>query len=67
MFEEEVIKKIKQIVDLKEVSLEIPPDPKLGDYAFPCFILSKTFKKNPAEIAKYLSTRIRPDDFIKEV
>lgn len=32
--------------------LEIPKDPKLGDYAFPCFTLAKQFRKNPADIAK---------------
>lgn len=67
MFEEEISRVIKQIVDIEEVSLEIPPDPKLGDFAFPCFVLSKTMKKNPVEIAQYLSTKIRPNDFIKEV
>ena len=67
MFEEELIKAIKQVVDIEEVNLEIPPDSKLGDFAFPCFVLSKTLKKNPVEIAQYLSTRIKPNDFIKEV
>lgn len=38
--------------------LEVPPDPNLGDYAFPCFILAKEFKKSPAEIAKELSEKI---------
>ncbi|MAG40126.1 arginine--tRNA ligase [Candidatus Pacearchaeota archaeon] len=35
--------------------IEIPPEMKLGDFAFPCFTLSKKFKKNPAEIAKDLA------------
>ena len=31
--------------------LEIPPDAKLGDYAFPCFKLSKALRKSPVAIA----------------
>ncbi len=34
-----------------ESLIEVPPDPKLGDYAFPCFILSKQLKKSPQNIA----------------
>lgn len=67
MFEEEVIKAIRQVIDVKELNLEVPPDPKFGDFAFPCFVLSKVLKKNPVEIAQDLSTRIKPNEFIKEV
>ena len=44
-------KKLK--LSKEEVSnlLEVPPNSKLGDYAFPCFILSKKLRKNPKEIA----------------
>ncbi len=31
--------------------METPPDPKLGDFAFPCFKLSKVLKKGPPQIA----------------
>lgn len=34
--------------------LEIPPDPKLGDFAFPCFKLAKTLKKAPQQIAQQI-------------
>jgi len=34
-----------------EKIIEIPPNYEMGDYAFPCFTLSKTLKKNPVEIA----------------
>lgn len=45
----------------KDVSalLEIPPEPALGDYSFPCFSLAKTFKKNPVQIAQELSKKIK--------
>ena len=44
----------KQVYSL----LEIPPDPKLGDLAFPCFILSKRLKKSPGEVAKNLREKL---------
>ena len=36
-------------------AIEIPPQRELGDYAFPCFILSKTLRKAPPVIARELS------------
>ncbi len=47
--------------------IEIPPDMEMGDYAFPCFILAKTFKKNPALIAKELSQSIELDNKFDKV
>ncbi len=37
---------------------ETPPDEKLGDLAFPCFILAKTLHKAPALIAKELADKL---------
>ncbi len=34
--------------------LELPPDPAMGDYAFPCFRLSKPLRKAPPMIAEAL-------------
>ena len=36
-------------------AIEIPPQRELGDYAFPCFLLSKTLHKAPPVIAQNLS------------
>lgn len=36
-------------------AIEIPPQRELGDYAFPCFILSKTLRKAPPVIAQELA------------
>lgn len=44
--------------------IEIPPDFKMGDYAFPCYILSKTLKKAPNIIATELSRTLQT--FINE-
>ncbi len=38
--------------------LEIPPDPTMGDYAFPCFSLAKEMKKTPVAIAEELAKKI---------
>ena len=49
---------IKQHVDLDvetiEKLIEIPPKPEMGDYAFPCFQLSKVMRKAPNMIAEEL-------------
>src|SRR3989344_9603353 len=41
-----------------EKIIEIPPNSEMGDYAFPCYILSKELRKNPAEIAMELAREI---------
>lgn len=38
--------------------LEIPPDKKLGDFALPCFRLSKTMRKAPQMIASALAQKL---------
>ncbi len=38
--------------------LETPPDKKLGDYALPCFRLSKTLRKAPQMIAAALAEQV---------
>ncbi len=47
--------------------LEIPPDPKMGDYAFPCFSLSKILKKSPNSIATELSNTLHAVRPIAEI
>ena len=42
-------------------ALEIPPDTAMGDYAFPCFRLSKTLRKSPMMIADALAAAIQAD------
>ena len=42
-------------------ALEIPPDTAMGDYAFPCFRLSKTLRKAPMMIADALAGSIHAD------
>ena len=40
------------------ISIETPPDPKMGHMAFPCFRLAKSMKKAPPVIAQELVAKI---------
>lgn len=44
--------------------IEIPPNPEMGDFSFPCFKLSKTLRKAPNIISEELVNRINIDDSI---
>ncbi|MFX1516943.1 MAG: arginine--tRNA ligase [Promethearchaeota archaeon] len=72
-YESVVIQLLKQVLSLSqnEISelLNIPPDVKFGDISFPCFKLSKEFKKSPQLIAKDLEMKIKipADSIIREV
>lgn len=62
--------KINLPKDEIERLIEIPPDFRMGDYAFPCYTLSKILKKSPVIIAAELSNTlpvIRPIAEIKAV
>lgn len=54
-------------VDLIEKLIEIPPKKEMGDYAFPCFQLAKTFRKAPNLIAEELKEKINKEGFEKIV
>ena len=42
-------------------ALEIPPSVEMGDYAFPCFKLSKLLRKSPMMISDALAAQIHAD------
>ena len=65
-YKTEIVRLLEKETKQKGLSLEIPPDTNLGDYAFPCFVLAKVYKKNPVQIAQELSQKIKAK-FIKEV
>ncbi len=52
---EETSLKSKEIENL----IELPPSKELGDYAIPCFLLSKKLKKSPLVIAEDLAKKLR--------
>jgi len=47
--------------------LEIPPQESLGDFAFPCFPLARTFRKNPAAIALELRQKMATPPYIGRI
>lgn len=61
--EEEKIKIEKKEI---EPALEVPPSVEMGDYAFPCFILTSKMKMPPSEIALKIRANIKEKDF-KEI
>ncbi|MBM4056135.1 MAG: arginine--tRNA ligase [Planctomycetes bacterium] len=70
-FRKIIVSLLKEKTDLIEDEIdkciEIPPDSKMGDYAFPCFSLSKTLKKPPNKIASELAEQISPVNPINEI
>lgn len=45
--------------------IEIPPKAEMGDFAFPCFALSKVLRKAPNKIAEELKTNLNNEGFEK--
>lgn len=50
-------------VETIEGLIEIPPKSEMGDYAFPCFQLSKTMRKAPNIIAEELKKNMSTEGF----
>ncbi len=66
-FKQEIIKVLEKETKQKEINLEIPPNPELGDYAFPCFSLAKVYKKSPVQIAEELAKKIELSSVINKI
>ncbi len=49
-----------------ESFLEIPPDADMGEYAFPCFVLSRRLKKSPKDISASLAQQIKPGALLEK-
>ncbi len=45
-------------------TLTAPPNPAMGDFAFPCFQLAKALRLPPPKIAADLAARLQPDALI---
>ncbi|WP_077367206.1 arginine--tRNA ligase [Anaerosalibacter sp. Marseille-P3206] len=71
-FKEEVVKLISQIdsgLEKEEIEslIEIPPSHEMGDYAFPCFRLAKTFRKAPNLISAELVEKIGENEYFEKI
>jgi len=66
---EEILKLIKAALakDFNEslISLDYPPDSKMGDLSLPCFLLAKKLKISPVDAAKNLAAKIKPRGLVK--
>lgn len=66
-FKQEIITTLAKETKLTEEELanfiSVPPDPKLGDYAFPCFKLGK----NAKEEAEKLKAKLKLPEFVSKV
>lgn len=64
-----IAERIKEHVDLDVEKInsliEIPPQSDMGDFAFPCFQLSKILRKAPNMIASDLKSKISAEGFEK--
>lgn len=58
-------KHVELEIDAIENLIEVPPQPEMGDYAFPCFQISKIIKKAPNIIAEELKNHIIDREFKK--
>ncbi len=70
MFESKIKKLITKSTGILNPIIEIPPNNDLGDYAFPCFEISKLAqgeKKPPNQIAIELQKKIKKPNFIKQI
>jgi arginyl-tRNA synthetase len=63
-FRKEVVASLAKETGLSgEITLEKPPE-GMGDLAFPCFMLSKKFRKAPDAIAMEMSDKMKPHGLI---
>jgi arginyl-tRNA synthetase len=53
-------------VEEAEKGIEIPRDPRWGDYAFPCFPLAKVKRKAPDRIAQEMAREFQPGKLLSE-
>ncbi|MBI4153327.1 arginine--tRNA ligase [Candidatus Woesearchaeota archaeon] len=71
MFREKIVSLLAKETQLGkdevESLLEVPPDEKLGDFAFPCFALAKKLRKSPVDIAKELASKLNQPGVFSEV
>jgi len=58
---------LQQLSFPTDIRVETPPDPKLGDFSFPCFSLCKVSKKSPNDTAKHIAEKLQKNRFIKNI
>ncbi len=68
---EEILKAVKEAIsidiDVNKLEIERPPEKNMGDFAVPCFYLTKLLRISPNQIAQELKDKINPHGCIKSV
>ena len=59
MYKDYIIKLVKEIIKDKEIVVETPPKPNMGDYSVPCFNFRDETNKNPLEISKMIKENFK--------
>lgn len=62
-----VKKALARDLEPESVIIDYPPEPKMGDYSVPCFLLAKKLGKKPVEVSSFLTEAIKPTQLIKEI
>ena len=70
-FKQQIAETISQLTSLDAsdvaAAFEIPPNPEMGDLAFPCFPLARVMRKAPPVIATELAEKFPESEFIEKV
>lgn len=64
MYKGYIIKLVKEIIKDKEIVVETPPKPNMGDYSVPCFNFRDETNKNPLDISKMIKENIKDEEKI---
>lgn len=62
LVKKQIIELLKSAGVIGETELTTPPKPEMGDLAFACFEIAKKEGKNPVEVAKELSEKLKIKD-----
>lgn len=60
-FAAQALQALNQVLEtpISLTELEVPPDPKLGDFAMPCFKMAKAMRKAPPQIAQQIAGELQ--------
>ena len=68
---EEIAAKIAKVLDkdIEDIicNIEVPKDSSMGDFAYPCFKLSKELRKSPIQIAEDIKCKVEYGQNISKV
>lgn len=70
-FKEQIANEIAKVSGLEPATclslIELPPNPEMGDYAFPCFTLAKSLRKAPPLIANDIAAALGKIDGVERI